>query len=140
MALTDAEKLVISTAVLRGEPVERGNVVLTKHMDGSFCLCSVDGTAPVLSTRSWDEALFNFEERLDNAVRQPPVMPKMREYTVRIIMSELTIIAESAERAEEIAMEIYEGDARTHLDHSLFVEACEVDEQGPSDEDEETEV
>ena len=140
MALTDDEKLVICTAVLRGEPVERGNVVLTKHMDGSFCLCSVDGTAPVLCTRSWDEALFNFEERLDNAVRQPPVMPKMREYTVRIIMSELTIIAESAERAEEIAMEIYEGDARTHLDHSLFVEACEVDDRGPSDEDEETEV
>lgn len=64
----------------------------------------------------------------------------MNEYSVRIILSELTVIAESAERAEEIALEIYESDARTHLDHSLCVEACEVDNQGPSDEDEETEV
>lgn len=140
MALTDAEKLAISTAVLRGEPVTYGNTVLTKHMDGSFCLCSVDGTAPVLCTRSWDEVLFNFEERLEAAVRQPPVMPRLWEYTVRIVMSELTIVAESAERAEEIAMEIYEGDARTHLDHGLCVECCEVEDQGPSDEDEETEV
>jgi len=64
----------------------------------------------------------------------------MNEYTVRIVLSELTIIAESADRAEEIAMEIYEMDARTHLDHGLVIESCEVDNQGPSDEEEETEV
>lgn len=64
----------------------------------------------------------------------------MNEYTVRVVLSELTIVAESPERAEEIAMDIYEGDARTHLSHGLCIEGCEVEEQGPSDEDEETEV
>lgn len=64
----------------------------------------------------------------------------MNEYTVRIVLSELTIIAESAERAEEIAMEIYEMDARTHLSHGLAIEGYEVEDQGPSDEEEETEV
>lgn len=64
----------------------------------------------------------------------------MNEYTVRIVLSELTIIAESAERAQEIAMEIYGMDARTHLDHGLAIEDCEVEDQGPSDEEEETEV
>lgn len=64
----------------------------------------------------------------------------MNEYTVRVVLSELTIVAESPERAEEIAMDIYAGDARTHLSHGLCVECCEVEEQGPSDEDEETEV
>lgn len=64
----------------------------------------------------------------------------MNEYTVQIILSELTIVAESPERAEEIAIGIYESDARTHLTHGLCIEACEVEEQGPSCEDEETEV
>ena len=32
----------------------------------------------------------------------------MNEYNVRIVLSELTIVAESQERAEEIAMEIYD--------------------------------
>jgi len=54
-------------------------------------------------------------------------------------MSELTIVAESEERAGEIAMEIFESDAHTHLHHGLFVEGCNVDDQGPTDE-EETEV
>lgn len=86
-------------------------------------------------TRSWDEALLNFELFLD-----PPAENALHEYTVRIVMSELNIVAESRDRAEEIAMEIYEGDARTHLDHGLCVECCEVDDEGLSDEDEETEV
>ena len=75
-------------------------------------------------TRSWDEALLNFELFLD-----PPAESALHEYTVRIVMSELNIVAE-----------IYEGDARTHLDHGLCVECCEVDDEGLSDEDEETEV
>lgn len=77
---------------------------------------------------------------MDKLILDPQSKNALHEYTVRIIMSELTITAESAERAEEIAMEIYEGDARTHLDHGLCVECCEVEDQGPSDEDEETEV
>lgn len=139
MALTDAEKLAVCTAVLRGEPVARGDVILSMR-DGEFIVHDTSRSDPVVHTHSWDEALFNFEKFLDAAERKPPQMPKLWEYTVRIILSELTIIAESAERAEEIAMEIYEGDARTHLNHSLFVEACEVEDQGPSDEDEETEA
>ena len=63
----------------------------------------------------------------------------MSEYTVRIVLSELTIVAESAERAEEIATEIYESDAHTHLSKGLFIEGFDVDDCGPSDE-EETEV
>lgn len=62
----------------------------------------------------------------------------MNEYNVRIVLSELTIVAESQERAEEIAMEIYEADAHTKLHHGLSVECCEVDDLGPSDETEET--
>lgn len=64
----------------------------------------------------------------------------MREFSVRIILSELSIMADSAERAEEIAVDILNSDARTQLSHGLCVESCEVDEQGPSDAEEETEV
>ena len=63
----------------------------------------------------------------------------MREFSVRIVLSELTIVADSAERAEEIAIDILDSDARTRLSHGLCVEVCEVEEQGPSEE-EETEV
>lgn len=62
----------------------------------------------------------------------------MNEYNVRIVLSELTIVAESQERAEEIAMDIYDGDARMHLNHGLCVEVCEVEDRGPCNEDEET--
>ena len=65
---------------------------------------------------------------------------RMREFSVRIILSELSIMADSAERAEEIAVDILNSDARTQLSHGLCVESCEVDEQGPSDAEEETEV
>ena len=60
----------------------------------------------------------------------------MREFSVRIVLSELTIVADSAERAEEIAVGILDSDARTRLSHGLCVEACEVGERGPSDEEE----
>ena len=50
----------------------------------------------------------------------------------------MSIVAESQERAEEIAMEIYEADAHTKLHHGLSVECCEVDDLGLSDETEET--
>ena len=63
----------------------------------------------------------------------------MQEFSVRIVLSELTIVADSAERAEEIAIDILDSDDRTRLAHGLCVEACEVEGQGPSDE-EETEV
>ena len=63
----------------------------------------------------------------------------MQEFSVRIVLSKLTIVADSAERAEEVAIDILDSDARTRLSHGLCVEACEVEEQGPSEE-EETEV
>ena len=63
----------------------------------------------------------------------------MNEYTVHIVLSELTIAAESPERAEEIALDILYMDAHTHLVHGLAVEGCEVEKVGPSDEEEETE-
>ena len=62
----------------------------------------------------------------------------MNEYNVRIVLSELTIVAESQERAEEIAMKIYEADAHTKLHNGLSVECFEVDDLGLSDETEET--
>ena len=37
----------------------------------------------------------------------------MNEYTVRIVLSELTIVAESSDRAEEIAADILNSDAHT---------------------------
>lgn len=138
MALTNNEKLAMSTAILRGDTFKKGDVLLFPLDPGEYCVQKMDG--PVtgrnrIITRSWNEALLNFELLLD-----PPAESALHEYTVRIVMSELTIVAESRDRAEEIALEIYEGDARTHLDHSLCVECCEVVDEGPSDEDEETEV
>ena len=62
----------------------------------------------------------------------------MNEYSVRIVLSELAIVAESQERAEEIAMQIYEADAHTKLHNGLSVECLEVDDLGPSDETKET--
>lgn len=64
----------------------------------------------------------------------------LNEYTVQIILSDLTIVADSPERAEEIAIDIYNSDARTQLTHGLCIETCEVEEQGPSYEDDETEL
>ena len=136
MTLTNDEKLAMSTAILRGDTFRRDSIILYQIDPGEYCVQKMDG--PVTDrnrviTRSWDEALLNFELFLD-----PPAENALHEYTVRSVMSELTIVAESRDRAEEIAMEIYEGDARTHLDHGLCMECCEVDDEGPSDEDEET--
>ena len=135
MQLTKDDKFEASMAMCRGGTFEREGVVLSK-LNGEYCVQRTTGPMSYknrVTTHDWDDALTLFE-------RFTGLKPILSEYSVRIVMSELTIIAESAERAEEIAMEIYEGDARTHLDHSLFVEACEVDDRGPSDEDEETEV
>ena len=64
----------------------------------------------------------------------------MREYSVRITLSEMTIVAESTERAEEIAADIFESDAYTKLHHGLCIEDIEIEDYGPSDETEETEL
>ena len=64
----------------------------------------------------------------------------MNEYTVRIVLSDLTIVADSQERAEEIAADILNSDARTRLTHGLCIEDFDTDDMGPSDEDEETEL
>ena len=138
MALTNDEKLEMSTAILRGDTFKKGDVLLFPLDPGEYCVQKMDGAVTNRNrviTRSWDEALLNFELFLE-----PPQENTLHDYTVRIILSELHIVAESRERAEEIAMEIYESDTRTHLDHNFCVECCEVDEEGPSDEGEETEV
>ncbi len=138
MTLTNDEKLAMSTAILRGDTFRRDSIILYQIDPGEYCVQKMDG--PVtdrnrIITRSWDEALLNFELFLE-----PSQENTLHDYTVRIILSELHIVAESRERAEEIAMEIYESDTRTHLDHNFCVECCEVDAEGPSDEGEETEV
>ena len=51
----------------------------------------------------------------------------MNKYTVRIIMNELEICAESEDRANEIAQNILESDARAHLDHGCFIADFETD-------------
>ncbi len=137
MQLTREDKFEASTAMCRGDTFRRGNVILFPF-DGEYCVQKTIG--PVTNenriiTRSWDEALNAFEMFTEEGGE-----PKLHEYTVRIILSELTIVAKSPERAEEIAMEIYESDARVQLNHGLCAEGYEVDDQGPSDEDEETEV
>lgn len=47
---------------------------------------------------------------------------------VRIILREIEVEAESLEEVEKIAMDIYEGDARTRLDYGLAVEGIEFTE------------
>ena len=136
MRLTNKDKYEASTAMCRGDTFHRGDVILFP-LDGEYCVQRTVG--PVsdenrIITKSWDEALNAFEMLSEGG------FPTLHEYTVRVVMTEMTVIAKSPERAEEIAMEIFESDARPRLDHSLFVECCEVDDQGPSDEDEETEV
>ncbi len=64
----------------------------------------------------------------------------MREYSVRIILSEMTIVTQSTERAEEIAADIFESDAYTKLHHGLCIEDIEIEDYGPSNETEETEL
>ena len=138
MALTNDEKLAMSTAILRGDTFKKGEVILFPLDPGEYCVQKMDGAVTDknrIITRSWDEALLKFELFLD-----PPQENTLHDYAVRIVLSELNIVAENSKRAEEIAMEIYESDAHTKLHHGLSVECCEVDDEGPSDEGEETEV
>lgn len=51
----------------------------------------------------------------------------MNRYNVRIILDSLDIVAESEERANEIAVDIMNSDARTHLDHGFGVVDFDTD-------------
>lgn len=64
----------------------------------------------------------------------------MNRYMVRIIMDELEICAESEDKANEIAQNILEGDARTHLDHGCFIADFETDLIESNVSEEETEI
>lgn len=64
----------------------------------------------------------------------------MNEYEVRIILDTLTIYAESEERANEIAQDIMEGDAHTHLHHGFSVIDFETELINEDVDEEETEV
>ena len=64
----------------------------------------------------------------------------MNKYTVRITMNELEICAESEDRANEIAQNILESDARAHLDHGCFIADFETDLIEENVDEEETEI
>ena len=64
----------------------------------------------------------------------------MNKYTVRIILEELEIFAESKDRANEIAQDIMEGDAHTHLAHGFSILDFETELEEEDVEEEETEV
>ena len=64
----------------------------------------------------------------------------MNKYTVRIILDELEICAESKERANEIAQDIMESDAYTRLHHGLTVVDYETELEEENVDEEETEV
>ena len=64
----------------------------------------------------------------------------MNKYTVRIIMDEMEIYAESEDRANEIEQEILEGDARTHLNHGCFIAGFETDLMEADVDEAETEI
>lgn len=64
----------------------------------------------------------------------------MNKYTVRIIMDEMEIYAESEDKANEIAQNILEGDARTHLDHGCFISGFETDLIESNVDEDETEI
>lgn len=134
MVLTDAEKLAISTTVLRGEEFILRDTKIFPLNGGGFCVQKLNPTGEVqdqVTTKYWSKALSQFELYADPEA--------LHAYTARIVLSEVTIITSSAERAEELAMEIFESDARTQLTHGLCVEYVEVEDAGPSLDDE-TEV
>lgn len=64
----------------------------------------------------------------------------MNKYSVNIILDTLEIYAESEERANEIAQDIMEGDARIHLDHGFSVIDFETELEEEDVDKEETEV
>ena len=55
-------------------------------------------------------------------------------------MDELEICAESEDKANEIAQNILESDAKTHLDHGCFIADFETDLIESNVDEEETEV
>lgn len=60
----------------------------------------------------------------------------MNKYIVRIIVDELEICAESEEEANDIATDILNGDARTHLNHGFSIIDFETElEEEDVDED-----
>lgn len=76
----------------------------------------------------------------ENRLQEEPDDGLLHEYTVRLILSELTIHAYNKERAEEIAQEISNADARTQLNHNYGIEGIETVYEGTSDQEEETET
>lgn len=64
----------------------------------------------------------------------------MNKYTVRIIIDELQICAESEDEANEIAQSILESDARTHLNHGCFIADFETDLIEENVNEEKTEI
>lgn len=64
----------------------------------------------------------------------------MNKYTVRIILDELEICAESEDKANKIAQNIMEGDARVHLNHGCFIAAFDTDLIEENVQEEETEI
>lgn len=50
------------------------------------------------------------------------------KYSVRIILDSIEVEAGNREEAEQIALDIYEGDARTQLDYGLSVVDYETEE------------
>lgn len=49
------------------------------------------------------------------------------KYGVRIILDQIEVEADNEEEAKEFAQEVYDGDARTHLDYGLSVIDYEVE-------------
>lgn len=64
----------------------------------------------------------------------------MNKYTVRIIIDELEICAESEDEANKIAQSILESDARTHLNHGCFIADFETDLIEENVNEEKTEI
>lgn len=62
----------------------------------------------------------------------------MNKYTVRPVYDSVEIFAESEERAIEIATEIFDGDARTHLNHGFSMIDTEVELEEENVDEEET--
>lgn len=64
----------------------------------------------------------------------------MNKYSVTIILDQLEIYAESEERANEIAQDIMDGDAHTHLVHGFSVIDYETELEEEDLDEEETEA
>lgn len=64
----------------------------------------------------------------------------MNKYTVRIIVDQLEIYAESEDEANEIATDIMYGDSRIHLDHGFSIVDFETELDEEDVDEEKTEV